>query len=278
MIKIVTDSTADISPEMASELNIDIVPLKVCFNDCEYLDGVTLGRDEFYKNLVENGISPKTSQPTPNDYLTAFEKVKEAGDECICITISSALSGTYSSAMLAKKMVDYDKIYIVDSLTTIAGMKILVNQAHKRIEEGKNVLEIVEEIEELKGRIHIVAALSTLEYLKRGGRISSAAATIGSLARIKPIVTINVEGSIDIFAKAIGYQKAINIILEELKKADTDYPIYPVYTYGTDNLQKLISNIDQTVYPLEEAVQAGPTVGTHVGPEVFALVFVGPKR
>ena len=117
MIKIITDSTADVPQSMALENDIAIVPLKVSYHDHDYLDGVTLTRNDFYEALTSEMIFPKTSQPTPNDFLTPFEKIKEAGDECICITLSSSLSGTYQSALLAKKLVDYEKIYIVDSLS-----------------------------------------------------------------------------------------------------------------------------------------------------------------
>ena len=278
MIKIITDSTADVPQSMALENDIAIVPLKVSYHDHDYLDGVTLTRNDFYEALTSETIFPKTSQPTPNDFLTPFEKIKEAGDECICITLSSSLSGTYQSALLAKKLVDYEKIYIVDSLSATAGMLLLINQACKRVKEGREALQIVDELEKLKNRIHVVAALSTLEYLKRGGRISSAAAAIGSLARIKPIITVDVKGNVDVFAKAVGYQKAVNQVLEELKGVDTAYPVYPVYTYGTENLNKLLANVKDSNLPIAESIQVGPTIGTHIGPEVFGFVFIGPER
>lgn len=278
MIRIVTDSTADIPSKMAEENGISIVPLKVCINDKEYFDGVTIGKDEFYHKLVDEGVFPKTSQPTPNDFLDIFNDIKAKGDECICITLSSSLSGTYQSALLAKKLCEYDNIHIIDSLSATGGMLLLVHETIRLIKDGKSAEEIVETIEALKNRIHIVAALSTLEYLKKGGRISAATAAIGSLARIKPIITVDVEGNVDVFTKAIGFNKAISTVIENMTDVDTNYPIYPVYTYGTENLTKLLAHPALSKYSFAENVQVGPTIGTHVGPEVFGFCYIGNNR
>lgn len=191
MIRVLVDSAADFSQEEIKERGLYLVPLQVNFEEEQYLDGVNLRRDEFYQKLTSGKVFPKTSQPSPQEFLNVFEEVKKNGDELICILLSSALSGTYQSALLARNMVEYEKIYLVDSLSAVVAVQMLCDTALKRIAQGKTAEEIVEELEEVKGRTRIFAALDTLEYLAMGGRISKAAAAIGEMANIKPVITVN---------------------------------------------------------------------------------------
>ena len=153
MIHILVDSAADFSKKEIEEKGIHLVPLQVSFQEEQYLDGVNLERDEFYEKLVHGKAFPKTSQPSPQEFLDVFEEVKEKGDEIICILLSSALSGTYQSAQLARSMADYDKIYIVDSLSAVVAIRMLCDTALDMAEHGHSAQEIVEELEELKGKI-----------------------------------------------------------------------------------------------------------------------------
>lgn len=272
MIKIVTDSTSDIPQSIVDEYGIEVVPLNINIEGKDYQDGVTIQKDEFYEFLVSKPVYPKTSQPSPNDFLKVFNQIKETNDECICITLSSRLSGTYQSAILAKELCEYEGIHIIDSLSASAGELLLIEEAIKGIKANKPIDEIIKTVEELKGHIGISASLKTLEHLKRSGRLSSTSAMIGTLAKIKPIITVTKEGTVDVYAKAIGQKKAMEIVLKELDNIDDNYSVYPLYTYGTNNLDCILSKVGNL--KLQEKIQIGPTIGTHVGPEAYGFCFI----
>ncbi|MBQ7888518.1 MAG: DegV family protein [Erysipelotrichaceae bacterium] len=171
-----------------------------------------------------------------------MEKVKADNDECICITLSSGVSGAYQSACLAKS-----KIHVVDSLTGAYGVKLLVLEAQRMIKEGKTTEEIVESLEDLKKRTTILLSVDTLEYLYKGGRLDKTSAIIGGIAKIKPIITVTREGKIGVITKAIGINHAMNTIadLVEQIQPDTNYPVYSIYTLGTKNVEKLENKLTE---------------------------------
>lgn len=276
MIRILVDTAADYNKEEFETNGVEKVSMKIIVGDKTYTDAVDLGKDQFYEVLTQNEEFPKTSQPSPQEFLEIFKDAKEKGDEVICINLSSALSGTCQSATLAKGMVDYDKIYLVDSLTATAGIKILAETARKRIAENKTAKEIVVELEELKGRVKVFAGVDTLEYLYKGGRLSKAAAAIGETVNIKPIITVTEEGTVGIAKKCIGKKQAIinvkNLIKD--KGIDTNYPAYSVYTYGTENLEALEEKLAAEGINITERCQIGASIGAHVGPGAFGLFFV----
>lgn len=276
MIRILVDTAADYNKEEFETNGVEKVSMKIIVGDKTYTDAVDLGKDQFYEVLTQNEEFPKTSQPSPQEFLEIFKDAKEKGDEVICINLSSALSGACQSATLAKGMVDYDKIYLVDSLTATAGIKILAETARKRIAENKTAKEIVVELEELKGRVKVFAGVDTLEYLYKGGRLSKAAAAIGETVNIKPIITVTEEGTVGIAKKCIGKKQAIinvkNLIKD--KGIDTNYPAYSVYTYGTENLEALEEKLAAEGINITERCQIGASIGAHVGPGAFGLFFV----
>ncbi|MEE0965642.1 MAG: DegV family protein [Bacilli bacterium] len=274
MIRILVDSASDILKNNSD--HIAVVPLSVNINNHVYLDGVDLGHDQFYKMLEEVEEFPKTSQPSPQSFVEEFEKVKEAGDELICIMLSSSISGTYQSAVLAKSIVDYDKIYIVDSLSAIYGVKILVEEAKKCIEQGLAVQEIIDRLEILKSRIQIFLSVDTLEYLYKGGRLDRTSTIIGGIAKVKPIIELNREGKINVVSKAIGMVRAMNSIIDLVnnKGIDTNYPFYTLYSSGTKNIEKLEAKLVSNNISFNDRDEIGPVIGTHVGPEAFGVVFV----
>ena len=186
MIKILVDSSSDYTPEETNEKGIILVPVTITLDGRTYTDGIDLKRDEFFQLLTRSQSFPKTAQPSPQAFLTAFGEAKENGDELICILLSSSLSGTVQSALLAKSMADYEKIYIVDSLSATYNIKILADYALHLIKEGLSAPEIVDRIDRLKSHVKVVAVPDTLEYLYRGGRISRVSAAVGELANIKP--------------------------------------------------------------------------------------------
>ncbi|MGN1344769.1 MAG: DegV family protein [Traorella sp.] len=276
MIRILVDSTSDLSAEELKQNNYSIVPLKVNINNHEYLDGITLQKDEFYEQLISSGVFPKTSQPSPQAFLDIFEDVKEKKDELICILLSSNLSGTCQSAQLAKEIVDYEKIYIVDSLSASYGVKILMQEAHKMIQERKKAEEIVASLNELKKRITIYASVDTLEYLYRGGRLDKASYVIGGLAKIKPVIYVTKEGKIDVLTKVIGISKVMKVMLEHVleDEVDSNYPLYTAYTLGKNNLEKFESKLMNLNLQISDQVQIGPAIGSHIGPEAFGIIFI----
>ena len=220
---------------------MELVPITVDFNGTSYRDGIDITSDVFYDMLTKSNEFPKTAQPSPQDYLDYFEDAKEKGDSIVYLCLSSALSGTYQSATLAKNMAEYDEIYIVDTRTATLAIRLLAETACKLREEGKTASEIFETLETLKCKTKIVAALDTLEYLQKGGRLSKAAATIGELTNLKPLITVTEEGSIAVTAKALGRNKALVTLMKQIKELeiDTDYPVYSLYTYGEENSEKL---------------------------------------
>lgn len=276
MIRILIESSSDYTQKEAQKDHLDFVPISVMFNDETYLGGVTLEHDEFYEKLMETKEFPKTAQPSPQDFLTVFEDAKEKGDDVICILLSSSLSGTCQSAHLAKNIADYDRIHIIDSLTAIAAIRMLANYAKKLISEGATVEEIIEKLEEKKSKVKILAAVDTLEYLAKGGRLSRAAAAIGELANLKPILTINTEGSLEVVGKVLGRIKAANYILNQLetKTIDPEFPMYGIYSYGLENIEKLEKKLEKEGYTVNAHYQLGAVIGAHVGPGAFGIVFV----
>lgn len=276
MIRLLVDTAADYTLKELEEKNISLVPLTVMINGKSYLDTVELNRNDLYE-MLENGADfPKTSQPSPQMFAEVFEDAKKHGDDVIYISVSSALSGTCQSAYLAKNMVDYDRIFIVDSLTASHGIHILADYAHKLINEGLEASVIAEKTEALKSRVKILACVDTLEYLCKGGRLSKTAAAIGTLANLKPLITISDEGKVEVIGKCIGRIKALNQLLKLLqeKEADMDFPIFTLYAYGMETTEKLEKKLEGEGYPVSARLQIGSAIGSHVGPGAAAIVFV----
>ena len=190
--------------------------------------------------------------------------------------ISSALSGTYQSAILAKNIVEYDNIFIVDALTTTVGIRVLVDKAIEMIKEGKEAQVIVDYLEEMRSHIKIFAAVDTLEHLCKGGRVSKTAAAIGEMANIKPVVTVSLDGKVDVIGKRLGINKTISFIWNKVEdfNIDKNYPIFSLFTYGTENCEKLEARFEKNGIKVSGKLQIGPTIGTHVGPGAFGVCFV----
>ena len=276
MIRILVDSSSDYTMEEIKEQEFSFVPLNILISGKSYRDVVDLIPDDFYKLLISSKDFPKTSQPSPQDFAEIFEDVKAKGDEIICILLSSALSGTCQSAHLAKDMVDYDGIHIIDSLAATAMIKFMGNHAAKLVKEGLSAQEIVQKIEAMKGKIKVVAGLDTLENLCKGGRLSKASATIGELANLKPIITVTEEGKVSVIGKCLGKNKALNFILKYLENSERDmsFPLYTLYSFGTENTEKLEERLTKEGISYDERVQLGSTIGAHIGPGAFAILYV----
>lgn len=276
MIKILVDSSSDYEIREIKEKGLEFIPISITIEGKNYSDGVDFEKDKFYELLKNSSDFPKTSQPSPEAFLKVFKDAREKGDSVICILLSSALSGTFQSAVLAKNIAEYDNIYIIDSLSASYPIKIMADYALMLAEKGLSAEEIVQETEKLKPRITILAGLDTLEYLAKGGRLSKSAAAVGELANIKPVITLTKEGSVGVLGKCIGRNKAISQVIKHMQeiKINPDFPIYPIYTYGTDNCIRFEEKLTELGYHLNGRLQAGATIGAHIGPDAFGIVFV----
>ena len=273
-IKIITDSTADL---LADTLNkVQVVPLTLRFGKDEYIDKVTIDNNTFYNKLIESDILPTTSQATPNDFEKVFKTIVPK-DQAICITLSSKLSGTYQSAMIAA--MDYDNIYVLDSNNVTVGASILIKQALHYVEEGLAFETIISKLEEDKKKIVLIALVDTLEYLKKGGRISSAVAIAGTILNIKPVIAIE-DGEIKILGKARGSKQGNNYLVQEIRKnggVDFSKPVLLGYTGTNDDMLKKYIEDSKHIWQegLDEVkyTSVGAVIGTHAGPGAIAVAF-----
>ena len=273
--RIIVDSTADLMP--AIKERVHIVPLTLRFGEEEFIDGVTIDHKRFYEKLVECDVLPVTSQATPHAFAKEYEKAAKAGECAVVITISSKLSGTYQSAMIAAE--DYENIYVVDSGTGAMGGGILTELALKLLDEGMDAKSIAEKLEEEKKKIIIVALVDTLEYLQKGGRVSKTVAFAGSVLNIKPVLSV-IDGEISLLGKARGSKMGNNLLVQEIDKAggiDFEKPLLLGYSglsdalllkYIEDSRHIWEGNLDEVRY-----TTVGSVIGTHVGPGAVVVAF-----
>lgn len=278
MLRIIIDSACDMPKTKADELKLDFLPLKTIFGDEEFLDGINITHKEFYDRLENSKVNPTTSQISPADYEDVYEDVKKCGDTAIVITLSSKLSGTYQSANIAREGYE-DCIHIVDSESVTLGEQLLILYACRLRDMGLSAVEIVAALEDKKKNIHVVAALDTLEYLQRGGRISKTVAVAGNLLSIKPIIAIE-NGEVSLIAKARGTKNAQTQVTEAIKnygKIDFSMPAAYVYSGLTDDhLQKYIKDIENLWEEQTEPIPVysiGSSIGTHAGPGAYGFAF-----
>ena len=275
-IRIIVGSTADVTP--AVRARVDVVPLTIHFGETEYIDGVTIDSKTFYEMLVESDVLPTTSQATPFAFEKAFRAAVEAGDEVVCITCTSKLSGTYQSAVIAAEEFP-GKVHVVDSRSIAIGEAILAEYALSLVDRGMSAQEVVWKLMQKREKVRVLALLDTLEYLKKGGRISATAAIAGGILNIKPVIAIT-DGEIRVLGKARGSRQGNNLLVQEIGKAggvDFSKPLLLGYTGLSDLLlKKYVSDSaalwQDQVEKLEVAV-IGSVVGTHAGPGAVAVAF-----
>lgn len=275
-VKIIVDSTADLRPEIAEK--VGIVPLSVFFGEQEFVSGVTITPQQFYEKLVESDTLPTTSQPAPYLFEEAFEKAVSEGYEVVCLTCTSKLSGTHQSANIAAAEFD-GKVKVLDSQTIAIGLGILTEYAVSLAQAGCSAEEIISELTQKREKIKLLALVDTLEYLKKGGRISSTVALAGGLLNIKPVLSVN-GGEIKLLGKARGSRQGNNLLVQEIQKAggvDFSMPLMLGYTGLSDSLlQKYIldsaalwkDHMEHLTVSIVSSV-----VGTHVGPGAVAVAF-----
>ena len=275
MLKIVTDSAANLTAKEAEEMGIEVLPFPVIFGEKTYLDGKDLTVDAFYEKLVSDPDHPHTSQINVSEFEELFSSLAP-GDEMIVVLLSSALSGTVNSAKLAKENLNADNVYIFDSLGATVMEKILVTAAYKN--RDKSAAELMEVLADLRSRMELYAVVDTLDYLVRGGRLKKSAAALGKIFRIKPIVTGSGEGKVELRGKAIGSALAVKNVVKRVEavELDPDYP--PVYLYSADDelcrrLAKSISPSDADAN-VAAAANLCPVIGAHVGPGAAGVCFI----
>lgn len=277
MIQIITDSTCDLDQAAAHELGIHIIPLYLHFGDETYLDGVGMSKNVFYDKLAHAQKLPTTSQPSPMDVLDVISPYLEQGDDIIGIFLSSKLSGTFQSAAIASDMAQSNHIYLVDSQNATFGMTLLVRIAARLRDEGKSAAEIVATLEELKGRVRLIAVVDTLKYLQMGGRISAATAMMGNLLGINPLVGV-VNGAVEALGKARGKKSAYRhlLMLSQQDAPDLSYPIYFGHSHAPESMKELQDIILPSFeYPAEIfSAEIGSVIGTHVGPGATGFAYI----
>ena len=273
--RIIVDSTVDVTDELRQRMHV--IPLHVLFGDEEFIDGVTISSQEFYQRLVDSSVLPTSSQPSPDSFEKAYEEVTAAGDEAVVLTISSKLSGTYQSACIAAE--DYPNIHVVDTLNATIASGVLAELALKLADEGMDAKSIAQHLTEVRERVCLLAAFDTLEYLKKGGRLSATAALAGSLLSIKPIISIP-GGEIAVLGKARGNRKANEMLMAEIEKRggmDLSMPVLRGYTgLSGEMLEKFLSDSTQLWGDLpadQRAVPLCSVIGTHAGPGAYAVAF-----
>lgn len=270
MIKIFVDSGSSIKESEKEKYGIEILPLKILMKDKEYLDGIDLKVDDFYNMLINEKIFPKTSLPS---MLETEEKVMEyvnKGYDVIILPISSGISGTYN--MLRTMFEKESKVHVIDTKSAVGGIRIIVDEINRN--KDLPVEEIIEKVNELIPRIRVIAVPETLEYLHRGGRLSKISFVVGSLLKIKPLITFK-EGLVKVHQKAIGLGNAIKAIISMLSKCDERHKIVPSYTYNDKNLDVLISNMEEKHKKLLDVKDnLDLAIASHWGPNAFGFIFV----
>jgi len=278
-VGIVTDSGSDIPRKIADELGIEIIPFQINISDREYRDGIDITQSEFYKKMIEQNIAPKTSQPALGVFVNTYQRLLGKFDALISIHISGKLSGAFHTAEMARDMLPGTNIRIVDSLSASMGMGGMVLEAYRALQKGFSIEQVVKMLDTIRDRVHLFVTLDTLEFLKRGGRIGRVKAFLGSVLRIKPLVSV-VNGEVEPIAKARNKREAVSMLLAETKRqvsAETRSIITVLHTAAEEEAMKLKTLIQGHFSKAEILLrEAGPALGTHAGPKALGISVV-PK-
>ena len=280
MIRIITDSTSDLSREEAAWLGVEVVPLSVLFGEESFLDGEEITHAQFYERLEGVQTLPTTAQVPPETFIQRFQAHVDAGDQVVGLFISSELSGTCQSAFIARSVVGEENVFVVDSRTATFGLGLMVREAVRMRDAGLSAAEMAAQLEELSGRVHVLAAVNTLKYLKMGGRISAATAVVGGVLGISPIIAVQ-NGVVDSVGKARGRKNAFQWIA---KRIETEEPIDPEHlvAFGHSNAPDAMEECQAACAGLTDVTKAGvgsigAVVGTHVGPGAAGIAYILKK-
>ncbi len=275
-VKVVVDSTCDLPRELRESLGITMVPLRVHFDPEIYLDHVDLTPAEFYEKLRTSSVHPRTSQPSPAEFVEVFKRLGADGSDIVSIHLSSNLSGTYQSAVLGRSMVPEVNVEIIDSRSACLGSGLMAVAAAKMAAHGKGVAEVVEVANRVRENLVLYFVVDTLEYLRRNGRIGRAQHLLGSLLQFKPILTVDDEGFVTSFDKTRGKARAFARLLEIIKERlpeGREMVLAVAHANARDDAEKLVSEMEAS-YNIREKIIAdlGPVIGTHTGPGTVAVM------
>jgi DegV family protein with EDD domain len=277
-IRIVTDSSCDLPPELEARHHIDIVPLTVRFGAEEFVDRKDLTADEFWDRCAKSSVLPETAAPAPGAFEEAFRRAAADGCEgVVCITLSSLLSATFSSAELAAKAVaDVIPVRVVDSRSLTMALGNMCLSAARAAESGRSMDEIAAEVEDLVGRTRVYAALDTLENLKKGGRIGGAQAMLGSMLSIKPIIDVT-GGKVEQESKQRTRSKSLRYLAEKVKEAGAVENLAVMHGAAPDVDEML--DLLAPFYPRDEIIvgDLGAIIGAHGGPRTMGVTFQLPR-
>ena len=277
MIRILTDSASDILPAEAEQLGVTVIPLNVTLEDGSILrDGIDMTPTEYYAHLASCRKLPTTSQPSPELFEKFYLEAAAAGDEVLGIFLSHELSGTWQCAKLAADLANVDNVLFVDSATVCLGESLLVRLAVQLRDAGKTLVQIATDLEHAKEHLHLVAAIDDLKYLRKGGRLSAAAAVAGGMLGIKPILAV-IEGKVVLAGKARGLPGVYVALFKKIDEMGGIHPGYtPLlgYTVNPRELHPLLTYLQDNLHldaPLVR--QIGCVIGTHTGPGAFGIAF-----
>ena len=272
MIKIVTDSCADLPPELAKELDVTVVPVYLRFGEEVYRDRVDISEDEFYKRLLHDPVHPNTTQPTPQDFANVYDELSKDADGIISIHITSKLSGTYNSALMAKDMLKTEcPIEVIDSQTVSIAIGLIVIQASKMAKSGMSLQQIVDEVGKIIPNVHLLILFDTLKYLAKGGRIGKAKALLGSALNVKPLLTVR-DGELVPSGQVRTRSKGIDRLVDFVKNATEIQDLAILHSTTPDEAQALVESTS-SIFSKERTILArvGPALGVHAGPGVLAI-------
>lgn len=276
-IRIVIDSTSDVTDEIIEKYNIKMVPLTVNFENESFLDKVELNSKQFFEKLETAEKLPTTTLVSPGTFMEVFSDILLEGDKVLGLFLASEFSGTYDSACMAKNMIGSDDIYIIDTRSVCLGAFALILEAIELVQQNKDIEEIVKELEALREKVVAVAALDTLKYLEKGGRLSKGQAVVGTLLNVKPIVEIK-DGKISVIEKIRGKNKAVKWFDEWIEKNNYDLSNKTVLLFHGKAYEqlKMLREAIEDKYKIKNIIEQeiGAVIGTHSGPGVLGIGFV----
>ena len=271
MIKIITDSSSNITPEESKALGIGLMPLTISFGTQEFRDGIDISCEEFYEKMQTGGEFPHTSQLTEEQVEgSVMEAFENGADEVLLLPLASALSGSYERCKTVAER--HDRVYAHDCCCTTVMLKLCVLHALKMANAGAKVHEIIDALKELRPKLKIYACLDTLENLRKGARLSTVTAIIGAVLKIKPVITFSVDGKVEMIGKQFGMNKAIGSVVSAVdkNKIDYDYPVYLIYTQNDKNSDALAGKLG---IQYTEKGNICPVIGTHIGVDAAGIVY-----
>lgn len=275
MIKFVTDSTAYLPEETIRKHDIRVVPLYVHFGETAFREGADLSNAEFFERLKEAPVLPTTSQPSAGEFLEVFQELADQGHEIVVLTISSKLSGTWSSAMAAKEMLPDANITVIDSLSTSVGLQLMLEGAIQAASEGATRQEIVDKVEQIKENMKVLFVVDTLEYLAKGGRIGNAKAFLGTLLKVKPILILQ-DGAIEpceqVRSKRKAQARMLDLVEEHLRGQGPQARVAITHALVPEEAEAIAQELSERLRCTEPVIgDIGPVIGTHTGPGVIGV-------